>query len=67
MTCKVTYRLGAASKFWRGTVQEEGSNEIVLTPWLIYISELNTKKLNCDQDNKNVYVSILQTEMPHQT
>lgn len=67
MAYKVTSRLSAASQFWRDAVHEEGRNGIVLTPWLIYISGFTTKKWNCNRDNKNVYVSILQTEMPHQT
>jgi len=67
MAYKAAPRIDAASQFWRDTVQEEGSNGIVLTPWLIYISGFTTKKLNCDRDNKNVYVSILQTDMPYQT
>jgi hypothetical protein len=40
---------------------------IVLTRGLINISGFTAKKLNCDKDNKNVYVNILQTGMPHQT
>jgi hypothetical protein len=58
MAYKITYRLGAASHFWRDTVHKGHGNGIVLTPWLIYISGFTTKKLNCNQDNKNVYVSL---------
>jgi len=59
MAYKAAPRIGAASQLWRDTVQEEGSNGIVLTRGLIYISGFTTKKLNCDKDNKNVYVNIL--------
>lgn len=69
MAYKVTSRIGAVSQFWRDKVYEEGSNGILLAPWLIwvYISKLSTMKLNCYKDNKNVYVSILHIERLHHT